>query len=54
MKTDTLKKEWNKVTKNGKMNSDSELIQALNQIEKEKSISTDILIEAIENSLVAA
>ncbi|BCN31471.1 transcription termination factor NusA [Anaeromicropila herbilytica] len=32
----------------------SELIEALNQIEKEKSISKDILLEAIENSLVAA
>jgi N utilization substance protein A len=32
----------------------SELIEALNQIEKEKSISKEILLEAIENSLVAA
>ncbi len=37
-----------------KMGNNSELIQALNQIEKEKNISKDILIEAIENSLVAA
>lgn len=32
----------------------SELIDALNQIEKEKDISKDILLEAMENSLVAA
>ncbi len=32
----------------------SELIDALNQIEKEKDISKEILLEAIENSLVAA
>lgn len=32
----------------------SELIEALNQIEKEKNISKEILLEAIENSLVAA
>lgn len=31
-----------------------ELIEALNQIEKEKEISKDILLEALENSLVAA
>ena len=31
-----------------------ELIEALNAIEKEKDISKDILLEAIENSLVAA
>lgn len=31
-----------------------ELIEALNQIEKEKDISKDILLEALENSLVAA
>lgn len=36
------------------MNSNKELIDALNQIEKEKDISKDILLEAIENSLVAA
>lgn len=36
------------------MNKSSELIEALNQIEKEKSISKEILLEAIENSLVAA
>ena len=36
------------------MNKNTELIDALNQIEKEKSISKDILLEAIENSLVAA
>ncbi len=36
------------------MNKSSELIDALNQIEKEKSISKEILLEAIENSLVAA
>lgn len=32
----------------------SELIDALNQIEKEKNISKEILLEAMENSLVAA
>lgn len=32
----------------------TELIEALNQIEKEKDISKDILLEALENSLVAA
>lgn len=32
----------------------SELIEALNQIEKEKNISKEILLEAMENSLVAA
>lgn len=31
-----------------------ELIEALNQIEKEKDISKEILLEALENSLVAA
>jgi transcription termination/antitermination protein NusA len=31
-----------------------ELIEALNQIEKEKDISKDILLEALENSLLAA
>lgn len=36
------------------MESNKELIEALNQIEKEKDISKDILIEAIENSLLAA
>lgn len=39
----------NDTNKDGK-----ELIEALNQIEKEKEISKDILLEAIENSLVAA
>ena len=36
------------------MEGNKELIEALNQIEKEKDISKDILLEAIENSLVAA
>ncbi len=36
------------------MESNKELIEALNQIEKEKDISKDILLEAIENSLVTA
>ena len=36
------------------MNNGRELIEALNQIEKEKGISKDILLEAMENSLVAA
>lgn len=36
------------------MNKNSELIDALNQIEKEKNISKEILLEAMENSLVAA
>ena len=38
----------------GKMEANRELINALNQIEKEKDISKDILLEALENSLVAA
>lgn len=36
------------------MKGNRELIEALNQIEKEKSISKEILLEAIENSLLAA
>lgn len=36
------------------MNANKELIEALNQIEKEKDISKEILLEAMENSLVAA
>ena len=36
------------------MNEGRELIEALEQIEKEKGISKDILMEAIENSLIAA
>jgi len=36
------------------MGNNNELILALDQIEKEKNISKEILIEAIENSLVAA
>ncbi len=39
---------------NSNSNNNKELIEALNQIEKEKDISKDILLEAIENSLVAA
>lgn len=37
-----------------KTKGNPELIEALNQIEKEKDISKEILLEAIENSLVAA
>lgn len=36
------------------INENKELILALNEIEKEKNISKDILLEAMENSLVAA
>lgn len=36
------------------MDSNKELIEALNQIEKEKDISKEILLDALENSLVAA
>jgi len=36
------------------MDANKELIDALNQIEKEKDISKEILLEAMENSLVAA
>ena len=36
------------------MDANRELIDALNQIEKEKDISKDVLLEALENSLVAA
>lgn len=32
----------------------SELIAALNQLEKEKGIDKDVIMEAIENSLLAA
>lgn len=37
-----------------KMDRGKELIEALNQIEKEKNISKEVLLEALENSLVAA
>ena len=37
-----------------KANENKELILALDQIEKEKDISKDVLLEAMENSLVAA
>ena len=33
------------------MNANKELLEALNQIEKEKDISKEILLEAIENSV---
>ena len=36
------------------MSGNKELIDALNEIEKEKDISKDVLLEAIENSLLAA
>lgn len=36
------------------MNANRELIDALNQIEKEKDISKEVLLEALESSLVAA
>ena len=36
------------------MNANKELLEALNQIEKEKDIKKEILLEAIENSLLAA
>ncbi len=36
------------------MDANKELLEALNQIEKEKGISKDIILEAIENSLLAA
>lgn len=36
------------------MDANKELIDALDQLEKEKDISKDILLEALENSLVAA
>ncbi len=39
---------------NSNNNNNKELMEALNQLEKEKDISKDILLEAIENSLVAA
>jgi transcription termination/antitermination protein NusA len=37
-----------------KLDNNKELIEALNQIEREKDISKDILLETIENSLLAA
>ena len=36
------------------MNDNKELIEALNQIEKEKDIKKEVLIEAIKNSILAA
>ena len=36
------------------MDENKELLEALNQIEKEKDISKEIILEAIENSLLAA
>ena len=36
------------------MDANRELIDALNQIEKEKDISKEVLLDALENSLVAA
>ncbi|OYO86988.1 hypothetical protein CG709_14455, partial [Lachnotalea glycerini] len=36
------------------MNNSNELLEALNILEKEKDISKDTLIEAIENSLITA
>ncbi len=36
------------------MDANKELIEALNQIEREKDISKEVLLEALENSLVAA
>ncbi len=42
------------VLKKMKTNENKELILALNQIEKEKDISKDIILEALENSLLAA
>jgi N utilization substance protein A len=36
------------------MNNSSELLEALNMLEKEKDISKDTLIDAIENSLITA
>lgn len=42
------------VNNKNKDKDNSELIEALNEIEKEKSISKELLLEAIENSLVAA
>lgn len=40
--------------KKATVNDRTELIEALNAIEKEKQISKDIILEAIENSLLAA
>ena len=36
------------------MSSNNELLEALNILEKEKNISKDTLLEAIENSLITA
>lgn len=44
-----MKAKNNKVT-----NGNPELIEALEAIEKEKDISKEILIDAIQNSLLAA
>ena len=35
------------------MEGNKELIEALNQIEKEKDISKDILLEAIEKQIIS-
>lgn len=40
--------------KKATVNDRTELIEALNAIEQEKQISKDIILEAIENSLLAA
>ncbi len=40
--------------KTEKPDSNKELIEALSQLEKEKNISKDVLLEAIEDSLIAA
>lgn len=43
-----------KTSKNSKMNDSQELLEALTILEKEKNISKDTLLEAIENSLLTA
>ena len=40
--------------KKATVNDRTELIEALDAIEKEKQISKDIILEAVENSLLAA
>lgn len=43
-----------KTTKNSKQDDSKELLDALTILEKEKNISKEVLLEAIENSLITA
>ena len=43
-----------KTTKHSKQDDSRELLEALTILEKEKNISKEVLLEAIENSLITA